>query len=207
MDAAPLRQGLAELGIAATAAQIEQLTGYLALLAKWNRTYNLTAITEPKRMVAYHLLDSLAVTDAIPTDGFCLDVGSGAGLPGIPLAIMLPTSRWVLLDSNGKKTRFIQQAIAECRLGHVKVVQARVQDYHADSNFDVIISRAFASLPDFVAAAARLAGPKTRLMSMKTEPLEAELQALRQLDFQVNVADLLVPGIAEKRCLITLTRT
>ena len=201
-----LQDGLDALGIGHDADQVQRLTDYLALLQKWNRAYNLTAITDPQRMVAYHLLDSLAIVDAIPSAGNCLDVGTGAGLPGIPLAIMLPDSAWTLLDSNGKKTRFVQQAIAHCRLSNVKVVQSRVQDYHADSNFDAIVSRAYASLADFVASVEHLAGAETRLISMKTELADSELEQMKTLPYQLHIAPLRVPGIAEKRSLATLER-
>lgn len=179
---------------------------YLSLLQKWNKTYNLTAIRDENRMVPYHLLDSLAIINHFPKQARCLDVGTGAGLPGIPLAIMLPESSWVLLDSNGKKTRFVQQAVAECGISNVKVVQSRVEDYHADSTIDVIVSRAYASLQDFSVSVAHLWQTGTRLMSMKTEPGDTELRSIREQYVQIEIARLQVPGVAEKRCLVTLRR-
>lgn len=206
MSSARLQNGLDALGLAYSADQVKQLMDYLALLQKWNKAYNLTAITDPGRMVAYHVLDSLAIVNSIPARGHCLDVGTGAGLPGIPLAIMLPDSEWTLLDSNGKKTRFVQQAIAHCNLSNVKVVQSRVQDYHADSNFDAIVSRAYASLVDFVVSIDHLGRPETRLISMKTELGKSELAQMKSLPYRLDIVPLRVPGIAEKRSLVTLER-
>lgn len=206
MLAALLKGGLDELGIAYSEGQIASLLGYLELLQKWNKAYNLTAITDPRKMVAYHLLDSLAISPAVPTTGQCLDVGTGAGLPGIPLAIILPNTSWVLLDSNGKKTRFVQQSVASCALTNVKVVQARVQDYHAGSLFDLIISRAYASLQDYVSSVDHLWQANTRLISMKTELGDDELQAMDKYPCALEISQLQVPGIDEKRSLVTLRR-
>ena len=201
-----LQSGLTEIGVSFDDAQIEQLKTYLELLKKWNKTYNLTAITDLPKMVSYHVLDSLVITDQIPAQGRCLDVGTGAGLPGIPLAIMLSQSNWVLLDSNGKKTRFVQQAIASCGLSNVKVVHSRIQDYHAESSFDVIVSRAYSSVLDFVSSVDLLWQTDTRLITMKTELSEAELQSLDSMLYKLEINQLQVPGIVEKRSLITIQR-
>lgn len=201
-----LKDGLNELGIQYDQTQIDAWLRYVALLQKWNRSYNLTSITNARKMVAYHVLDSLAISEAVPAQGLCLDVGTGAGLPGIPLAILLKQSNWVLLDSNGKKTRFVQQAVASCKLTNVKVVQARVQDYHAASQFDLIVSRAYASLPDYVSSVDHLWSEHTRLVSMKTQPGESELQAMSNYSCQLEVSRLQVPGVAEQRSLVTLKR-
>lgn len=206
MNPVGLVDGLGQLAIDSTAAQLDRLRGYLALLQKWNRAYNLTAITEPQRMVTHHLLDSLSIVDAIPQRARCLDVGTGAGLPGIPLAIMRPDSSWVLLDSNGKKTRFVQQVVAECELANVKVVQARVQDYHADSPFAVIVSRAYASLLDYLTSVDHLWHANTHVLSMKAALDDAELVAVRQRCTQLAITELTVPGLADRRCLVTLER-
>ena len=135
-----------------------------------------------------------------------LDVGTGAGLPGIPLAIMLPESKWVLLDSNGKKTRFVQQAIASCGLSNVNVVHSRIQDYHADSSFDVIVSRAYSSVSDFVSSVTPIWQVNTRLITMKTELSKAEKQSLDSAIYKLEINQLQVPGIAEKRSLVTIQR-
>ncbi len=201
-----LQAGLAELNISCTNQQLKKLQTYLELLQKWNRTYNLSAITDPDEMVAYHILDSLVIFRAIPEQGYCLDVGTGAGLPGIPLSILLTGSNWTLLDSNGKKTRFVQQAIATCELSNVKVVHRRVQDYHAASPFDVVVSRAYASLQDYVSSVQHLWHTSTRLITMKTEPHISELQALSTQNYQLEITPLRVPGITEKRNLVLIQR-
>ncbi len=201
-----IRNGLLAMQLEASDERVEKLQAYLELLKKWNKAYNLTAITDLKKMVSYHLLDSLSLLPYIPPQGRCLDVGTGAGLPGIPLAIMLPESDWVLLDSNGKKTRFVQQAIAHCHLSHVKVVQARVEDYHAESSFDVIVSRAYSSLAGFIATVGALWQPHTRLLTMKTELAEAESEAVDPSQYQMQINHLQVPGIAQKRSLVIVQR-
>ena len=201
-----LKKGLEQVNLTFEESQVKQLNDYLELLVKWNKAYNLTAITNPQKMVAYHVLDSVAIINEIPDRGLCLDVGTGAGLPGIPLAIMLPQSKWVLLDSNGKKTRFVQQAIASCGLSNVKVVQSRIQDYHADSSFDVIVSRAYSSVSDFVSSVAPIWQANTRLITMKTELSEAEKQSLDSAIYKLEINQLQVPGIAEKRSLVTIQR-
>ena len=206
MNSQRLSDGLDQLGLQVSSVQQSKLLDYVDLLERWNKTYNLTAIRDPKRMVAYHLLDSLSIADAIPGEAHCLDIGTGAGLPGIPLAILREDTSWVLLDSNGKKTRFVQQAIAALGLSHVKVVQTRVEDYHADSAFDVIVSRAFASLADFITGVAGVWQDDTRLLTMKTELSDEELTAIDQSIYDLRVTQLKVPGVAEKRCLVNIER-
>ncbi len=201
-----IHTGLQAMQLEANDEQIEKLAAYLELLKKWNQAYNLTAITEPKKMVAYHVLDSLSVLPYFPRQGHCLDVGTGAGLPGIPLSILLPESSWVLLDSNGKKTRFVQQAIAQLGLTHVKVVQSRVEDYHAESSFDVIVSRAYSSLAEFMSTVQSLWRPNTQLLTMKTELADAELAAVDLSKIQMQTIHLQVPGIAQKRSLVRVQR-
>ncbi len=195
--------GLNELRMSIEDEQLEALLAYLSLLDHWNRSYNLTAIRGPQKMLAYHLLDSLSISSWIQPRAHVLDVGSGAGLPGIPLAIALPQSEWRLLDSNGKKTRFMQQALAVCSLNNVTVVKSRVEDYHADEPRDIIVSRAYASLGDFAQSVAHLMRPETMLMAMKTglEGKEADF-ITTQYDKQEH--DLQVPGISEPRKLITV---
>ncbi len=197
-----LHEGSRELGVSLRQAQCDQLLEYLWLLVKWNRVYNLTAITEPDKILSYHLLDSLSLMSALPGANRVLDVGSGAGLPGIPLAIAMPATFWVMLDSNARKTRFIRQAIVHCGLSNAQVVKSRVEDYHAPESPDFIVSRAFAPLAEFCESVAHLVAPNTRLLTMKTglEPEEA-----RQLDsgrFAFEEQELTVPGIGEPRSLV-----
>ena len=152
---ADLARGLDALGLAVSGAQRVQLLAYVELLAKWNRTYNLTAIREPARMVTHHLLDSLAVLPHLPAraDLRMLDVGSGGGLPGIPLAIARPDWHVSLVDPNHKKAAFLTQATLELRLRNARAHAMRVEDLQRDGRFDVVISRAFADLATFAAAA------------------------------------------------------
>ena len=141
------QEGLANLGCQVSEKQIEQLKHYVDLLERWNKTYNLTAIRNPKDMIPLHIFDSLVVADFIKGKN-CLDVGSGAGLPTIPLAILQPEREFTSLDTNGKKTRFVQQAIIQLGLKNANVVQARVEEWQPENSFDAIISRAFASVYD-----------------------------------------------------------
>lgn len=199
-----LRQGLADISLRLEEAQEQQLLSYLALLEKWNKSFNLTAITAPHKMLSYHLLDSLVIHDKISDRANALDVGSGAGLPGIPLAIIKPQSTWVLLDSNGKKTRFMQQALALCGIKNAVVVKSRVEDYHASKSIDVIISRAYASISHFSRTVSHLLSPNTILMTMKTDISEQESRELDTNEFELQNFSLKVPGIAEPRSLVTL---
>jgi 16S rRNA (guanine527-N7)-methyltransferase len=161
-----LAAGLQQMGIALDAAQQRRLLAYLALLQKWNRVFNLTAVRDPAQMVSRQLLDSLSILPWI--HGYrVLDVGTGAGLPGIPLAIALPDVAFTLLDANGKKTRFVQQAAAELGLGNVSVVHGRIEALRDAEGFDVITSRAFASLADFLNATLHLLADGGRWLAMK----------------------------------------
>jgi len=193
--------------LAASGEQLAQLETFVDLLLKWNRVYNLTAIRDRQSMLAYHVLDSLAVLPWLPASGVCLDVGTGAGLPGIPLAVMRPDLDWVLLDSNGKKTRFVQQVVATLGLRQVTVVRTRVEDYHPGFEIAAVISRAYAALADFVATVAHLSHRKTLLISMKTSMADAEIEGLDPAAFTLQSIPLKVPGIAEARSLAIIRQT
>ena len=200
-----LRAGSEELGISLQQSQYDQLLEYLRLLAKWNQVYNLTAITEPRKMLSHHLLDSLSLMPQLLQASKVLDVGSGAGLPGMPLAIAMPATVFIMLDSNARKTRFIRQAIAHCGLRNAQVVQSRVQDYHAPDSLDFIVSRAYAPLADFCDSVAHLLTSKTRLLTMKTGLKRQEAQQLDTDRFKFEEETLTVPGIGEPRSLVTIT--
>lgn len=200
-----LRAGCGELGISLQQSQYDRLLEYLQLLRKWNQVYNLTAITQPQKMLSHHLLDSLSLMPSLLNANKILDVGSGAGLPGIPLAIAMPDTIWVMLDSNARKTRFIRQAIAHCGLQNAQVVQSRVQDYHAPDSLDFIVSRAYAPLAEFCNSVAHLLGPKTRLLTMKTGLRPEEAQQLDSDRFLIEEEMITVPGIRESRSLVTIT--
>ena len=152
--------------LALPAAALDQLASYLHLLVKWNRVYNLTAIRDEAKMVSHHVLDSLAVVNHLP-DGNILDVGSGAGLPGIPIAISCPDRAVTLLDSNHKKSAFLKQAIAELGLTTTQAVTARVETYQPLETFKIVISRAFSDLADFVKLAGHLCAVDGVMIAMK----------------------------------------
>jgi len=199
-----LDSGLDRMHIALDTAQRASLIAYLALLQRWNRAYNLTAVRDPGSLVRRHLLDSLSVLDAVD-DGPVLDVGSGAGLPGIPLAIALPRYRFSLLDSNGKKTRFMQQAVGELGLGNVEVLNGRVESLDRASRYPRIISRAFASLADMVRLTGALLAPGGRWLAMKAAVPTGELAALPP-GIDHEIVPLTVPGEAAHRHLVVLWR-
>jgi len=181
------------------------LLAYLAELEKWNTAYSLTAVRQPEEMVTRHLLDSLVMLPWI--QGPLLDVGSGAGLPGIPLAIADPSLAVTVLDSNGKKARFLRHAVRTLKLANVTVVESRVEDYEVERPFAAITSRAFAALHDFVIGSGHLLAPGGRWLAMKGK---LDHQETRHLPAGVGIVDikpLTVPGLAEARHLVIAART
>lgn len=202
IDRDRLAGGLQELGVSLNDTRQQALIDYRDLLVKWNRAYNLTAVRDPGEMIQRHLLDSLSVLAHLD-DRDTLDVGTGAGLPGIPLAIARPDLRFVLLDSNGKKTRFVRHARRELGLSNVEVVNTRVEQYrNAPSQ---IISRAFAALPDMLQALAPLITDGSRVLAMKAAAADQELAGLPD-GWRARVAPLSVPGLAEARVLVIASR-
>lgn len=190
-----------------------QLLDYVQLLDKWNRVYNLTAVRDPAEMVTRHLLDSLTIMPFLDKESEgkrILDVGTGAGLPGIPLALLSaqthPEREFVLLDSNSKKTRFLQQAVAELGLENVQVVHSRTETFQPEQGFDVVLSRAFASVADMLAGAGRHCVPGGIMLAMKGADPAAELMDLDEAFELEQVARLTVPGLAEERHLVCLRR-
>lgn len=200
---ARLRQGLAGLGLSLPDDRVDRLIGYVALLARWNAAYNLTAVREPADMVPRHLLDSLAILPWVRGPRL-LDVGTGPGLPGIPLAVADPTLRVTLLDANGKKVRFCRQAVIELGLGNAEVVQARAEDYRPPEGFATITARAVADLPSLVAAVRHLLGADTTLLAMKGVLPEAEMAKLVADGLAVAAYRLQVPGVDAERHLIEI---
>lgn len=172
-----LKHGLIELGLALPDPALKQLAGYLELLVKWNRVYNLTAIRDEGKLVSHHVLDSLAVVGHLP-EGNVVDVGSGAGLPGIPIAISCPERAVTLLDSNQKKSAFLTQAIAELGLVRAQVVTARAEAFRPVTLFSSVISRAFSDLADFVKLAGGLCAPDGLLLAMKGQRPDEEIARL-----------------------------
>jgi 16S rRNA (guanine527-N7)-methyltransferase len=196
-----LEQGAAVLGVPLQAHQIQQLIDYLALLQKWNRVYNLTAIRDEADMLSHHLLDSLAVVPHLGA-GPILDVGSGAGLPGLPIAIAQPSRAVTLLDSIEKKAAFQRQAVAELGLASVSVHIQRVEQWRPAERFPLIISRAFAELAQFALWCGHLLAPGGRLIAMKGVYPEAEIAALAPAFKVEKSLKLDIPGLGAERHLI-----
>ncbi len=193
----------AALGVALTEHDALRLLRLLEELAHWNRRFNLTAITEPADMVTHHLLDSLAVHRHLHGARIA-DVGTGAGFPGLPLALANPERCFTLLDSNGKKVRFVSHAAHALGLVNVEAVQARVETLRPEVPFDTVLARAFAALPGLVSAVEPLCGPGTRILALKGKWPKAELEALPG-DWQAETVPLSVPGLAQERCLVILS--
>lgn len=203
-----LSRGAQTLGVALSEQQHGLLLAYLALLVKWNKAYNLTAVRDPDEMVSRHLLDSLSVVPFVAAGGArWLDVGSGGGMPGVPLAILFPERQFTLLDSNGKKTRFLTQVKLELKLANLEVIHSRVEQLQPPQPFDGIVSRAFSSLEDFSNWTRHLGDGDTRWLAMKGVHPDDELQAL-PVDFRLEDTQVLkVPGCQGQRHLLILRRT
>jgi 16S rRNA (guanine527-N7)-methyltransferase len=198
-----LSEGLAGLGLTLSSEAQTRLLQYLALLSKWNRIYNLTAIRETSRLVSHHLLDSLAVLPHIEGT-WIVDVGSGAGLPGIPLAVARPEWNVVLVDSNHKKGAFLRQAVLELGLQGTQVVTDRAEQWRPVRLFDVVVSRAFSDLPGFVETARHLCLPGAMLAAMKGVHPDEELAQLGSDTRVRKVVALHVPGLRAARHLVLL---
>lgn len=195
--------GTSLLGFSLTESQLKKLVGYINLLEKWNGTFNLTAIKIPEQMVSHHLMDSLVVGHYLSSEQkSILDVGSGAGLPGIPLSILFPEKSFTLLDSNGKKTRFIKQTIIELDLQNCEVVNERVENFQPEKAFDVVISRAFSQTADFINGTSHLLKPKGQFYAMKGVYPAEEIKLLPQKARILALEALEVPFLEEQRHLL-----
>ncbi|HTD30039.1 MAG TPA: 16S rRNA (guanine(527)-N(7))-methyltransferase RsmG [Steroidobacteraceae bacterium] len=193
------------LGVELSVADAGRLLALTQELARWNRTYNLTAISAPEQMLTHHLLDSLAVhTDLHGTR--IADVGTGAGFPGLPLALCNPERAFTLIDSNGKKIRFVSHAAHLLGLTNVTPVQARAEAFRPGEPFDTLLARAFAPLPQLLPSVEGLCGPETRVLAMKGRWPEEELAALPAPWRVVASRPLVVPGLEAARCVIVLMR-
>jgi 16S rRNA (guanine527-N7)-methyltransferase len=201
-----LEAGLRALGL--DAALASPLLEYLALLARWNATYNLTAIRDPREMVGKHLLDSLAMhpyVDAIAqARGRLADLGTGPGLPGIPLAIAKPGLQVTLVESNGKKTRFLREAVRKLGLGNVEVIESRIEAYDAPGRFDAITARALATLPLILESGGHLLRPGGVLLAMKGVVPADEIAALPPGWEVREMHPMRVPGLDAERHLIVV---
>ncbi|MGF2735949.1 16S rRNA (guanine(527)-N(7))-methyltransferase RsmG [Marinobacter sp. DUT-1] len=200
-----LRDGLAEMNLSLTDGRQQQLLAFLALLNKWNKAYNLTAVRDERVMVSRQLLDSLSILPWVTTDHL-LDVGAGGGLPGIPLAIALPEKRFTLLDSNGKKTRFLNQCVLELGLDNVDVIHGRAEDCQPDPLFTQISSRAFTALDNLVTWCGSLLDNEGEFLAMKGQFPDDEVAAL-PAGWQVKSShSLKVPGADGERHLLVVAR-
>lgn len=198
-----LRRGIDQLGLALPDEVLMRLLDYQALLQRWNATYNLTAVRDPAEMITRHLLDSLAILPYVRGSTLA-DLGTGAGLPGIPLALAMPQRDVLLVDANGKKVRFLREAIRTLKLERVKAVQARVET--VTGQFDCITARAFASLADMLAWGGQLLAPGGEWLAMKGRTPDAELDALPS-GFTVRATHALtIPGLQAERHLVVLAR-
>ncbi|MBT5388343.1 MAG: 16S rRNA (guanine(527)-N(7))-methyltransferase RsmG [Porticoccaceae bacterium] len=201
-----LQHGIKLLGIECTADQVDKLLVYLEMLEHWNKAYNLTAIRDPMQMIDLHLLDSLAILKYIEKSEAVIDVGTGPGLPGIPLAIMNPKKSFTLLDSNGKKTRFLFQVIAELGLDNVQEVNSRVELFTPEVLFDTVLSRAFSSIPDMLHNCDHLIFASGCFMAMKGKNPQSELSKIEKAYKVDELHRLDVPGVDGERHLVKIIK-
>ena len=200
-----LERDAATLGVALAPGDGARLVALLDELERWNRTFNLTAIKNQDEMLTHHLLDSLAI-HADLVGARIADVGTGAGFPGLPLAVVQPARCFTLIDSNGKKIRFVSHAARMLELANVEPLRARAEEIAPDPPFDTVVARAFAPLPELLSTIAGLAGPATRVLAMKGRRPDKEIAALPRAWRVLAVRSLIVPGLDEARCLVTLAQ-
>lgn len=197
-----LQQGLAALALDIGETRLDALLSFVRLIGKWNKAYNLTAVRDPEQMIAVHILDSLAIMPHLKPPRIA-DIGTGAGLPGIPLAICMPDCNFVLVDSNSKKTRFVRQAVLELQLKNVEVVHGRAELFKPEQLFSTVITRAFANMGEILKLSGHLLAADGLLLAMKGQRPEQELA---ELTAAYSVVPIKVPGIDAERCLIRLER-
>ncbi len=200
-----LEQGIIELGLQSNEQVIGSLLGYLQLLKKWNASFNLFGVADTESMVSRHLLDSLSLNPYLQGSTF-LDIGSGAGLPGIPLAILNPEKLFILIDSNGKKTRFLFQVKTALGLDNVIVENCRIEHYQSQQQIDMVMCRAFSSLEDVVTKSQHLLSQGGKLLAMKGRLPEQEINSLPSGFEVTRVEKLTIPGNDSQRHLIEIAR-
>ena len=199
-----ITSGIAELNLDASQTKIDQTLDYLSLLQKWNQSFNLVSSRNKLEIVERHILDSLSVNEYI--GGECiLDMGSGAGLPGIPLAIFNPEKKFILLDSNGKKTRFLQQVKTALHLQSIEIENSRVENYQTKHQIDMVVCRAFSSLAEIAKKAQHLLSRDCKILAMKGKFPEDEISELSEEVKVSNIVELKVPGISSERHLVELS--
>ncbi len=199
-----LAQLIAQTDLVVSEQQIDQLIGYVALLHKWNKAYNLTSVRDPHEMIVKHIMDSIMVSEHLVGDRF-IDVGTGPGLPGIPLAIMNPDKSFTLLDSLGKRIRFIRQVVFELKITNVTPVQSRVEEFQPEIGFDGVLSRAFASMNDMVSWCHHLPADTGCFMALKGQFDQQEVAELPEWCSVTEVKSLQVPELDGERHLVILT--
>jgi 16S rRNA (guanine527-N7)-methyltransferase len=197
---------LAEAGISLSGSQQQQLVAYVEMLHKWNKAYNLTSVRDPNEMLVRHILDSIIVAPHLQGERF-IDVGTGPGLPGIPLAIVLPQAHFTLLDSLGKRVRFLRQVQHELKLENVTPVQSRVEDFPAEPPFDGVISRAFASLTDMVNWCHHLPAEHGHFYALKGQLPDDEIAQLPAQFAVEDIVKLNVPQLEGERHLVKIKPT
>jgi len=203
MPEALLGRGLAALGLELDDARRAALLRFAALLQRWNQVFNLTAVRDPGEIITRHLLDTLAVLPYVPV-GRLVDVGSGAGLPGIPLAIVRPELVVTLLDASAKRVRFVRQVVIELGLANVHPVHARAEEHHPEAPYDAVITRAFANISDMLTACRHLVASDGVILAMKGRRPDTELAALPPGIVLRDVVPLAVPGLDAARHLVRL---
>jgi len=198
-----LVQLIAQTDLTVTEQQIDQLVGYVAMLDKWNKAYNLTSVRDPYEMLVKHIMDSIVVSPHLEGERF-IDVGTGPGLPGIPLAIMNPDKQFTLLDSLGKRIRFIRQVIHELKINNVTPVQSRVEEFQPEIGFDAVLSRAFASMSDMVSWCHHLPASHGHFLALKGQFNQQEVTELPEWCSVTEVKSLQVPELEGERHLVIL---
>lgn len=197
-----LRTGIQALQLEISDEVLQKMLAFMAILIKWNKAYNLTAITNEADIISHHFLDSLSILPYIKANRI-LDVGSGAGFPGIPLALALPEKNFVLLDGNGKKTRFMTQVALLLQLKNIEIVQSRVEDYFPETCFDMMMARAFSAIDKFLGLTQHLLCPQGEILLMKGIYPDDELQ---KASIHAKVYEIFVPGLHETRHLISIKK-
>jgi 16S rRNA (guanine527-N7)-methyltransferase len=201
-----LENGIAQLGLEVSSHQLKSLVTYIDLLERWNNTYNLTAIRDRSDIAVRHILDSLSVVSSV-TGSSVIDVGTGAGLPGIPIAVIRPEKAVALLDSNGKKTRFLHQVVTSLGLSNVRVFHARARDHKVAAGYDHVVTRAFATSAKIVDECAHLLTASGTILAMKSMSADQELESLDQRVSVLAKSALQVPYLDESRVLVILKPT
>ena len=201
-----LQQLVAKTSLQLTDLQLQQLVSYVQLLDKWNSAYNLTSVRDPQEMLVKHILDSIVVAPHLHGQSI-IDVGTGPGLPGVPLAICCPDKSFTLLDSLGKRIRFLNQVKIQLKLNNIQPLQSRVEDHHPVAGYDSVVSRAFASMTDMVTWCRHLPSENGQFLAMKGAQVQEEIAALPDFVKVVDTIELQVPELVGQRYLVRLQRS